>query len=364
MNRGGPTSAVKAVACLTGACAVLVGLRTQAQTPPISTADSAAHVVNACHVSPIVANLDVSARFYHDLLGLDLFPSPPAGPLPVDIDPGHLHLHGLPQSRLRFIGARMPGVRCGIELVEWTKVERTAVHRRYQDPGAVTLILIVRDIDRAFAALKQAGTPVVTTGGAPINMSTANRTRAVIVKDPDGHFVEIAQLDPIPETTLPATSNIIGIRLRVTVSDTDRTVAYYRNILGVEGQSRPFVSNRNVMTMAGLPAMGEYRLTSAQMPNSALILEFMEFRGLDSARVPVPSRVQDPGSYRLQLSVKDIDAALGALRAAGGRVISTGGVPVRMTFGGRPWRLAVVLDLNNLFLIVQQGPMAVAGRAD
>jgi len=29
---------------------------------------------------------------------------------------------------------------------------------------------------------------------------------------------------------------------------------------------------------------------------------------------------------------------------------------VRMTFGSRPWRLAVVPDPNNLFLIVQQGP--------
>ena len=32
------------------------------------------------------------------------------------------------------------------------------------------------------------------------------------------------------------------------------------------------------------------------------------------------------------------------------------GVPVRMTFGNRPWRLAVVPDPNNLFLIVQQAP--------
>jgi hypothetical protein len=37
-------------------------------------------------------------------------------------------------------------------------------------------------------------------------------------------------------------------------------------------------------------------------------------------------------------------------------VISTGGKPVRMTFG-RPWLLAAVQDPNNIFLILQQGPL-------
>ena len=116
-------------------------------------------VTSACHVSPIVADLDKTARFYRDVLGLDLMPTPPSGPLPVDTDPGHLSLHGLPGSRLRFIQARMPGVRCGIELVEFTNVDRHARQPRMQDPGNVMLILLVRDLDAAFARLTAAGTP-------------------------------------------------------------------------------------------------------------------------------------------------------------------------------------------------------------
>jgi catechol 2,3-dioxygenase-like lactoylglutathione lyase family enzyme len=318
------------------------------------TQDVTSAVVNACHVSPIVENLDRAARFYHDLLGLDLVPTPPAGPLPWDTDPGHLHLHGLPQARLRFIGARMPGVRCGVELVEFVDVDRRAVHRRLQDPGAVTLILLVRDIDAAFTRLKQAGVPVVSTGGAPINMSPTNKTRAIIVKDPDGHFVELAQVDPLPESTVSPASNIIGIRLRLTVEDVERTVAYYQKVLGVQAAIRPFVNNRAVMSMTGLPEKAEYRLSQVQLPDSSLVLEFIEFKGLNSARAPTPSRVQDPGSFRLQLTFRDIDATLATLKDAGNQPISTGGVPVRMTFGSRPWRLAVVPDPSNLFLIVQQ----------
>jgi hypothetical protein len=82
-------------------------------------------------------------------------------------------------------------------------------------------------------------------------------------------------------------------------------------------------------------------------------LEFIEFRGLGESK-RTESRVQDPGSYRLQLNVGDIDATLAALKGAGSRVISTGGVPVSMTFGTSRWRLAVAPDFNNLFLIVQQ----------
>jgi catechol 2,3-dioxygenase-like lactoylglutathione lyase family enzyme len=254
----------------------------------------------------------------------------------------------------------MPGVRCGVELVEFAHVDRKAVRRRYQDPGAVTIILTVRNIDAAFATLGRAGVPVVTTGGVPINMSTANKTRAVTVQDPDGHFVELVQIDPSPATTVSTSSNVIGIRLRLTVADVERAVAFYQGVLGIRGSVRPFVRNPDVMAMAGLAAGGEYRLATSQLPGSTLILEFLEFKGLDSVKTPVPSRVQDPGSFRLQLTVRDIDAALGGLKNAGSRVISTGGVPVRMTFGNRPWRLSVVPDPNNLFLIVQQGPLTEA----
>lgn len=330
-------------ACLAGASPVLA--------QPLSGA-----VVGACHISPIVSDLDRSARFYHDLLGMDLMPAPAPGPLPWDTDPGHLNLHGLPDARLRFVQARMPGVRCGIELVEFANVDRKPVRRRYQDPGAATIILLVRDIDAAFASLKKGGAHVVTTGGAPISMSTSNRTRAVTVEDPDGHFVELAQLDPVPATTVAAASNVVGIRLRLTVADVDQALAYYQKVLGVQGTTRPFVRNPSVMAMAGLPDAGEYQMGTVQMPGSALLLELMAFRGLDSAKVPAPSRVQDPGSFRLQLTMGSIDAALATLTSAGARVISTGGVPVHMSFGGRPWQLSVVPDANNLFLIVQQAP--------
>src|SRR5262249_26318731 len=160
---------------------------------------------------------------------------------------------------LRFIGARMPGVRCGVELVEMRGIDRKPVRRRIQDPGAVTLILLVRDLDAAFAKLEAAGVPVVSTSGAPVSMSATGRTRAIIVQDPDGHFVELAQLDPQPDTPAPASSNVIGVRLRVTVNDLDGTLAFYRQRLDLKGESRTFTSSPQMSALLGLRDI-EYRM--------------------------------------------------------------------------------------------------------
>ena len=187
-------------------------------------------------------------------------------------------------------------------------------------------------------------------------MSATSKTRAVIVQDPDGHFVELAQLDPLPPTTAPASSNVIGIRLRVTVSDMDGTLAFYQQRLGLKGELRAFTSSPQVSAMLGLRDV-EYRMATVRMPNSPLLLEFMELKGAPG--VVARSRVQDPGSFRLQLNVRDIDAALAGMTASGSTVVSSNRVPVSMTFGSRPWRLAVAPDPNNLFLVVQQPPPAV-----
>jgi hypothetical protein len=64
------------------------------------------------------------------------------------------------------------------------------------------------------------------------------------------------------------------------------------------------------------------------------------------------------GACHVSPIVRDLDAALAGLRSAGGAVVSSGGVPVSMTFNTRPWRLAIASDPNNLFLIVQQPPTA------
>src|SRR4030095_562685 len=259
------------------------------------------------------------------------------------------------------MGARMLGVFCGVELVEFSGVEQRKVHRRLQDPGAAMLILLVRDIDSIFSRLKAAGVTVLTRGGSPMFVGPSKTARAVIVQDQDGHPIELAHLEPTPPTTAAAESNVIGIRLRITGRDSDKAATYYRQTLGIEAKPGAFTKDESVMAMMGFPAVAEYRVRTATLPGS-LMLELIEFRGVGETK-SLPSRVQDPGSYRLQLNVRDIDESLAALKDAGARVISTKGAPVQMTFGANPWRLAVVQDPNNLFFVVQQRLARWASRS-
>jgi hypothetical protein len=85
----------------------------------------------------------------------------------------------------------------------------------------------------------------------------------------------------------------------------------------------------------------------ATVPSSRLEVDFLEFRGIDQKAIG--ARTQDPGATRLQLRVRDTDAAVKALVASGGMVITTGGNGGLIDMQGL--RVALVRELNNLFLV-------------
>ena len=256
-------------------------------------------------------------------------------------------MFGMPGAQLRFVTARIPGATVGVEMVEVKGLDRKAVRPRPQDPGGTTLILIVRDINAAFAPLKRAGVPVVTPGGEPLAFGAGNLARGVIVTDPDGHFVELLQPNPIPETTAPADSNIIGARVRFTVADIEQTMKVYRDVLQIQPQVGTF-GTIPLLDLMGLKG-AQLRLTNAQIPGSPLRMEFIELK--DVSGTPIRPRLQDPGAARFQLRLRDLDATMARLKAAGSTVVSTGGEPATLQGGVRA---AIMPDPNGLFFVLLQ----------
>ena len=113
--------------------------------------------------------------------------------------PQVLDNQGTPQATLRQVNLTIPGRAWNLEVLEFSEIDRTAAHARLQDPGAMTLVLSVRDIDGVLAELKQGQIEVVTPGGQPVPVTSgATKARAVVVKAPGGHFVELQQSDPLP----------------------------------------------------------------------------------------------------------------------------------------------------------------------
>jgi catechol 2,3-dioxygenase-like lactoylglutathione lyase family enzyme len=331
------------------AALLAVAVNARAQTPA-PTSSGGLVVGSGNFFSPIVSDLDKAIAFYRDGLGFDV----PGTPANADANPGLRNMFGLPDAQLRWAVGRPPAMRTGVEIVEISKAERRPADRRMQDGGAFTLLVLVRDVDAAFAKVKATGAQVVTTGGAPITVGSA---RAVVVKDPDGHFVEIARLDPLPETPAPDTANVIGVRVRLTVDDAEQAMHLYRDVLGMSQVDDPkdFRGNDAVSAMFGMKNV-QYRVKSVHVPGTGLRVEFIDFKGVD--RRTVRTNIQDPGSTRMQIQVRDVDQAIAALKAAGGAVVSTGGATVELPGrGGATTKVAIVRDPNNLFLVLLQAAL-------
>src|SRR6185295_16085692 len=173
-----------------------------AQAPGAPASDV---VIGSGSFSPIVADLEKPLAFYNDLLG----GTAPAATPAWGADAALLNFLGVPGSQIRVGNVRIPGSVTRVEIVDFKDIERKPVKPRLQDPGAVRLILIVRNVDALLSHLKERGVVVVTAGGAPVSLSAPAKGRAVVVKDPDGFFIELLQPDSLPETTAPATSNVI-----------------------------------------------------------------------------------------------------------------------------------------------------------
>src|SRR5215475_12229497 len=100
--------------------------------------------------SPIVSDLDKAIAFYRDGIGLDV----QGTPANADQNPALRNMFGLPDAQLRWMVARPAGMRTGVEIVEVRKAETRPLERRMQDPGAFTLVLLVRELDPIVARLK------------------------------------------------------------------------------------------------------------------------------------------------------------------------------------------------------------------
>ena len=299
-------------------------------------------------ISPIVTNYDRTLAFYGGLLGLQ---SPPPRTISARDTPFPvlLNLQGLPEARMKWSHVTIPGTVWWSEPLEYGDVDRRPAQPRVQDPGVATTILYVRDVDTLLARVKKAGTSVVTPGAAPVQVIFgATKGRAILVKDPDGYFVELVQPATFSADAPPA--DVIGAGVRLTVGDTERTMRVYRDIMGFQPHVGSFVRNEGYGALTGLSA--EVKLTTAQVPGEPrLTFDFVEFRGVD--RKPMQTRIQDPGSMKFQFVVRNLDAAAAKLTSAGGTIVSVGGKQVNLGAAGLH---IIVRDPNNFYLILQQQP--------
>jgi len=293
--------------------------------------------------SPIVADLEKSLEFYGKV-GLEIPPPAKPGPRMYTLNLGLLHMLGAPDGKERHVAARIPGANMSAEIVELGNVERKPTRLRFQDPGTITIALLVRNLDSVMQTLKQANTRIITPGGAPVTM--ADGARSVLVDDPDGRPIEFRQPNPLPETKAPATSNIIGAHIIWIINDTEQTAHAYRDVLGsFKVESEPgFKADKSLQALTGLKN-AQVRRSSLEAPRSQMVFELLEFKGVD--RKPLHTQLQDPGSTRMQVRVRDLNAIVDRMKSLGSHIVAKEGTPVKVMPN---LMVAVMPDPNNLFL--------------
>jgi catechol 2,3-dioxygenase-like lactoylglutathione lyase family enzyme len=324
-----------AVLAVALAGAVIVG-----QTPSAAKAT----VLGTGAFTAFVENMDRSMAFYHDAFGMEVPALPATGERQYNqANPQLFDMFDIAGAKERHQSARITGTRVTLELMEIQNVPHQTINLRMQDPGNATLVLMVRDIDAALARATQAKATVETPGGKPV--AFPDGTRSILLRDIDRRFIELRQLASVATASTAPASDILDMRLLITVNDMDETRRAYHDVLGfaVEGETS-FAADASMRVLTGLSA-AQVRRSRVQAPGSMLWIEFVEFKGVD--RTPLHMRIQDRGAARLQLRVQDVDIMVDAMKSAGFKVNSVGGVavPIPPNLKG-----ALVADPNNFFL--------------
>jgi catechol 2,3-dioxygenase-like lactoylglutathione lyase family enzyme len=280
----------------------------------LAEAQPAGHIQSLSHAIHAVNDLDTTLAFYRDVFGLSGNPQDfpnPAVPL----------LTNAPGVTLRMSMLALPG-RMRFELTNFKGVERKPAQAKYTDPGAGSIVFHVRDIDSLVANAKKANAPIVTTGGAPIEITTATgKARSIILRDPDGFFVQLVQ--DTPAAGAPE-GNIHRVSLAYTMESAESTSKFYSGMMGIElSAPSAFSKDPVLLQLYGAPAGTEFRKISGLMAGPPATVEFTEFRGVPRSKFHL--RVRDPGAPAMAIQVVNLVGMVDQMKAAGINLISANG---------------------------------------
>jgi catechol 2,3-dioxygenase-like lactoylglutathione lyase family enzyme len=323
-----------------------------AQTPwasldaPPSGVAPPGDVLRPGHLGREVGNVELIIHFYNDLIGLNLL-GPRGRPRPFgskETGPALLEFvqlgQGVPNpmdARNRAVILQIPGtstakgMEMAIEAIEIKNIESRPYKPSMSDPGSSHIKLIVRDLDKTLAILRDELVPVITVGGKPVTLSgypgMTGKIRAVFVRDPDGYPVELMELTPPPASSAPPESNVLGARIAMVVDDLEKTCRWFQHLVGPDLKfwlSPALLGDKTYVDLTGTP--GQFRMAMALIPGSPVVMEFIEYK--NHAKKFARPHIQDPGTAHILFMSKDVDIVMPRMKSAGLTTLSATGGPV------------------------------------
>jgi catechol 2,3-dioxygenase-like lactoylglutathione lyase family enzyme len=189
------------------------------------------------------------------------------------------------------------------------------------------IAIVVHDMDQAYEILRRHHVKHVST--APQTLPDWNKNAAGIkafyFRDPEEHVLEIIWFPPgkgDPKWQQPTDQLFLGIdHTAIVVSDTDRSLAYYRDRLGMEivGTSENYGTEQEHLNQVFGARLRITALRGGHGPG----IEFLEYLTPPGGRtLPATAKASDLVFWRTRLSVDHFDAVVRASREDGLQLVS------------------------------------------
>ena len=278
--------------------------------------DSKIRVQKIRAISSTVSNIERSLDFYTSAFSFKLVDD-------LTLDGSYYSkLEGIQPTQIRLVVLQLGEEQ--IELKEYLDVTGKPIPQDSQsnDLWFQHLAIVVSDIDRAYEHLQSFEIEPISSG----LQTLPNGIRAFKFKDPDGHDLEIIWFPPdqSKDKWQKNTEELfLGIdHSAITVADTERSLNFYQNLLGMEVEESNINSGEIQAHLDGLPD-AKVRVTSLRPHQGGLGIELLDYIVPGTGR-PFPDDWQsyDIATMQVQLVIENIEAAVNTLRENGVEIIS------------------------------------------
>jgi catechol 2,3-dioxygenase-like lactoylglutathione lyase family enzyme len=315
-----------------------LGLTAAAQAPTPNPTNKTG-VISLMHAIHSTNDVEKTLAFYQTVFALN-------GQVRGFDPKGPRILTNSPTASLRVAMTQLRGG-FNFELTQFGDLERQMNKQPdIQDPGAPMMKILVRNLDEVVANAKKVNAPIISKGAMAVTATTPiGSAKAIIMRDPDGYFVEAIQATPAdiakadalpppgagrgrqgqeaaPPATPPPPSQVVGAIIGLTVRDMDETLKYWNGVLGMEMPApTKWEKDQAMLDLMGLPKGAEYRISSGVIPGPRPArIEFVEVKGVP--RKPFDLRVTDAMACGMAINIGHIRDVLTKIKASGGRVLS------------------------------------------
>jgi catechol 2,3-dioxygenase-like lactoylglutathione lyase family enzyme len=302
----------------------LFGAATLAQGQQVQNPTNKTGVIGLMHAIHSTNDVEKTLAFYQSVFATN-------GQVRGFDPKGPRILTNSPTATLRVAMTNLPGA-FNFELTQFADLDRQVNKQPdIQDSGAPMMKMLVRDLATVVANAKKANAPILTKGAAPVTAPTPiGTTKAIIMRDPDGYFIEAIQATPAIIAAVDAQpqrgagqppSQVVGAIMSLTVRDMDETLKYWNGVLAMEmPQPTKFESDQAMLDLMGLPKGASYRISSGVISGSTARIEFIEIKGVP--RKAFDLRVTDPMACGMAIRIGHIRDVLTKIKASRGRVLS------------------------------------------